>query len=215
MKKIYRNSFFLVCSAVLAAAMAFTAYAYIIIEKHSTGKTFGQANQLPHNKVGLLLGTSKFLASGNKNPYFFNRIAATVELFKAGKIDFVIVSGDNGTPYYDEPTAMQKELIKNGVDSSRIYLDYAGFRTFDSVVRAGEVFGQDSLTIISQKFHNERALYIASKFGIVAVGYNAADVPALFGLKTQLREILARANVLTDLLLGVKPKYLGEKIQIP
>lgn len=90
-----------------------------------------------------------------------------------------------------------------------------GFRTFDSIVRLKEIFGQESVTIISQPFHNERAIYIASKEGIAAIGFNAKDVNARYGFKTQLREKLARVKVFADYLFSVKPKYLGDKIIIP
>jgi SanA protein len=109
--------------------------------------------------VGLVLGTSQYLKNGYLNWYFKYRIEATVELYKKGKIDFILVSGDNSHKNYDEPTAFKNELIKRGIPADQIYLDYAGFRTLDSVVRAKEIFGQTSITIISQKFHNERAIY--------------------------------------------------------
>jgi SanA protein len=164
--------------------------------------------------TGLLLGTSKYLKSGYPNLYFSYRIEAATELFKAGKIRNIIISGDNGRSSYDEPTDMKNELIKNGVDSNHIYLDYAGFRTFDSVVRVKEIFGQDSVLFISQKFHNERAVYIADQLGITAYGYNAKDVAKLFGIKTKIREKFARVKVILDFMIGTKPKFLGEKVKI-
>jgi len=115
------------------------------------------------------LGTSKNTRKGNINQYFKYRIEAATELFKTNKISYIIISGDNSVKGYDEPTDMKNELIKNGIDSTHIFLDYAGFRTFDSMVRSKEIFGQDSITIISQQFHNERALYIAERLGIKAI----------------------------------------------
>jgi SanA protein len=110
---------------------------------------------------------------------------------------------------------MRADLMAAGIDSNLIYLDYAGFRTFDSVIRLKAVFGQDSVTIISQKFHNERAVYIAKEEGIYAIGYNAKDVGARQGLKTQIREKMARVKVFVDALIGTDPKFLGEPVQIP
>lgn len=133
------------------------------IEKNAENKTFSNSSKIKKNKVGLVLGTSKFLNNGEINLYFKYRINATVELYKKGKIDFVLVSGDNGNKNYNEPTDFKNELIKKGIPANKIFLDYAGFRTLDSVVRAKEIFGQVSITIISQKFHNERAIYLAEK----------------------------------------------------
>jgi SanA protein len=113
------------------------------------------------------------------------------------------------------PEDMRADLMAAGIDSSVIFLDYAGFRTFDSVVRLKEVFSQDSVTIISQPFHNERALYMASKEGITAIGFNAADVSAKYGFRVQLREKLARVKVFVDYWLGKKPRFLGSKVNIP
>lgn len=185
-----------------------------IIESNAKNKTFNIAENTPTNKVGLLLGTAKWLKQGGINPYFEYRITATVALFNADKITYILVSGDNGSQYYNEPSEFKKELVKRGIPEDRIILDYAGFRTLDSVVRAKEVFGQTSITIISQEFHNKRAIYLAEKHGIKAVGFNAKTVEGTNGLKTQLREYLARTKVFLDILFNVKPKFLGEKISI-
>ena len=102
------------------------------------------------NKVGLVLGTAKVLQNGRLNLYFKYRIEATVALYKEGKIEFVLVSGDNSVKGYDEPTDFKDELVKRGIPPEKIFLDYAGFRTLDSVIRAKEIFGQEQITIISQ-----------------------------------------------------------------
>ena len=184
------------------------------IENYSKGKTFSNASEIKKNKVGLVLGTAKMLSNGMVNLYFKYRIDATVELFKKGKIDFVLISGDNGNKSYDEPTDFKNELMKYGIPEDKIFLDYAGFRTLDSVVRCKEIFGQNKITIISQKFHNERAIYLAHNHNIEAVGFNAKDVSGRYGLKVKLREYLARTKVFIDILFRVKPKFLGKKIEI-
>ena len=186
-----------------------------VIENAASGKLYSDTESIPFNKVGLLLGTSKYLKHGAVNPYYYFRIEAAVKLLKAGKIRYIIVSGDNGHQEYNEPVQMQTDLIKAGIDSSVIYLDYAGFRTFDSIVRLKEIFSQDSVTIISQQFHNERAIYIASREGISAIGFNAEDVGKNAGFKVQVREKLARVKVFVDYLFGKKPKFLGQKVVIP
>jgi SanA protein len=176
---------------------------------------YSDTRLIPANRVGLMLGTSRYWRSGSINLYFEYRIRAAVELYKAGKIKYIIVSGDNGTRNYNEPEDMKTELMKRGVPDSCIYLDYAGFRTLDSVVRCSEIFSQDSITIISQNFHLERAIYIARVKGIYAVGYKARDVNASVNKYVQLREWFARLKLFSDLyVFNVQPKFLGEKVVI-
>ena len=206
---------FLSIFLIVIAGAALTVY---ICNKTIAGaaenKLYSDTRSIPFNRVGLLLGTSKFV-NGRNNPFYVYRIRAAADLLKANKIKYIIVSGDNSRKEYDEPTSMRSDLIKAGIDSSVIYLDYAGFRTFDSVVRLRDIFGQDSVTIISQQFHNERAIYIAGKEGLAAIGFNAADVTARQGTTTQLREKLARVKVFLDVWFGKKPKFLGSRIVIP
>lgn len=172
-------------------------------------QVYDSVNAIPKNKVGLLLGTGKYAASGNINLFYKYRIDAVVKLYKAGKIEYILVSGDNSRKDYDEPTDFKKDLIAKGIPEDKIFLDYAGFRTLDSVVRAKEIFGQTSITIISQKFHNQRAIYIAKQYSINAVGFNAKDV-----YNSHFREYLARSKASLDLVFNVQPKFLGEKIVI-
>lgn len=189
-------------------------YANIRISSFAEDKIFNDPQSIPYNKVGLLLGTSKYVSKGHINLYYAFRIQAAVKLYSQKKINYILVSGDNSIKSYNEPKKIKEDLIKSGVPEDRIVLDYAGFRTLDSVVRASEVFGETRFTVISQKFHNERAIFLASKFGNNAIGYNATGVSKRYGLKVQLREYLARVKVFIDLLLGVQPKFLGEKIAI-
>jgi len=184
------------------------------VQSSVQSKLYKDIKAIPYNKVGLVLGTVKLLKNGNLNRYYQYRIDAAAKLFKAGKIKFVLVSGDNSKEGYDEPTDMKEDLIKKGVPEDRIFLDYAGFRTLDSVVRSKAVFGQKSITVISQKFHNERAVFIANRKAIDAIGFEAQDVSIRAGLIVQFREKLARVKVLIDLILDVQPKFLGEEVEI-
>jgi SanA protein len=186
-----------------------------IIRNTAKNKLYSDVNTVPYNKVGLLLGTSKRLNSGYPNLYYDYRIEAATRLLKEGKIKYLIISGDNSRKEYSEPEDMRADLIAAGIDSSLIFLDYAGFRTFDSIVRLKEIFSQHSVTIISQQFHNERALYMASREGISAIAFNATDVSAKYGFRVQLREKLARVKVFVDYWFGTKPKFLGDKVNIP
>lgn len=172
-------------------------------------------NKIPNEKVGVVLGSSKTLANGRKNLYFFYRIDAAEQLYKSGKVQYIIASGENSSKNYNEPEDMKQELVSRGIPADKIFLDYAGFRTLDSVVRAKEIFGQISFIIISQKFHNDRAVFLARQNGIEAYGYNAKDVNKYAGFKTNLREKFARAKVFLDLIFGVEPKFGGEKVMIP
>ena len=185
------------------------------IERKSASGLFNKVSNIPSNKVGLVLGTSKWLKDGRKNLYFKYRIDAAVALYKANKIKYILVSGDNRFENYNEPREMHNALVEQGVPSEVIVLDYAGFRTLDSIVRSKKVFGQQKITVISQPFHNKRALYIAANYGMQAIGFNARDVNLYMGFKTQIREKLARVKVFIDLYVtNQQPKFLGEKIKI-
>lgn len=211
-----RKKRFLIAIAVIIAITLITTFiCNKVIVNAAKGKTYSDVKAIPFNKVGLLLGTAKLGRTGYNNPFYDYRIAAAATLLKEGKIKYLIISGDNGRKEYNEPEAMRTDLIKAGVDSTVIFLDYAGFRTFDSMIRLKEIFGQDAVTVISQQFHNERAIYTASKEGITAIGFNARDVAARQGLRIQLREKLARVKAVLDIWFGTKPKFLGEKIIIP
>ena len=185
-----------------------------IIEKNADKKLFVETFNIPKNKVGLVLGTSKRISNGDINLYYKYRLEAAIKLFKSGKIEYIVISGDNGSKTYDEPTDFKIDLIKAGIPENKIFLDYAGFRTLDSVVRIKEIFGQKSITFISQKFHNERAIYLAEHFDINAIAYNAKDVSNRYGFKVKIREYLARVKVFVDIIFNVEPKFLGDKIEI-
>lgn len=187
----------------------------IVIVKSTESYLFSDVDSVPVNKTGLLLGTVKTLKSGQQNLYFFNRIDATVELFNAGKIEYVVVSGDNHTKGYNEPQDMKDELVKRGVPEERIYCDYAGFRTLDSVIRMWKIFGQTKFTIISQPFHIRRAVYIARQNNLDVVGYAAADVNSYGGFLTKVREKFARVKVFIDLIFNKSPRFLGEPVVLP
>jgi len=185
----------------------------VIIKRYAKGHLYSNTKDIPYSRVGLLLGTGKYTKKpGEVNPYYTHRIKAATSLMEAGRIKYLVISGDNSRPDYNEPEMMREDLVKAGIDSTLIYLDYAGFRTFDSMVRLKKVFGQDSVTIISQLFHNERAIYIASKEGIVANGFNAEDA-VVEGVMA--REKLARVKVFVDYLTATKPKFLGKKVNLP
>jgi SanA protein len=186
---------------------------YVVVE--STAKQiYNDVNIIPKNRVGLLLGTAKYRDKGKQivNPYYQHRIDAAVALYMAGKIDYVIVSGDNSTVYYDEPELMKADLVARGVPANRIYKDNSGFRTLDSILRCRDVFSLTRVTIISQEFHNQRALFIANHKNVTAIAYNAADGDTFFDV--YYREKLARVKMVLDLVMNKQARYSGERINI-
>ncbi|HEY0975115.1 MAG TPA: ElyC/SanA/YdcF family protein [Solimonas sp.] len=172
---------------------------------------------LPANEVGVVLGTSRYLQSGKPSPEFNGRIQAAAELYRAGKLRHLIVSGANPDSTYNEPRAMYRELVKLGVPESAITMDFAGFRTFDSIVRAQAVFGLSNFTVITQRYHSYRAVFIARKMNLKVVAFLApARSDGSPGVRNPPREILARVNAVLDVFLfGTQPKFLGQPELIP
>lgn len=156
---------------------------------------------MPDNEVGLVLGTSSYTSSGNSNPQFHGRIEAAAQLYQLGKVKHLILSGTNPDSRYNEPKRMQEALIEKGVPSEAMTLDFAGDRTFDSVIRAQEVSGLSRVTIITQKYHAYRALFVARKTGLQAVAYAAPNADGDEGFRHPPREVLARVLAVLDLFL--------------
>ena len=180
----------------------------------SQDSIYTSLDTLPENRVGLVLWTSKYMADGRRNLFYLYRIQAADELFRAGKIEYILVSGDNATQQYNETDSMRNDLIALWIPENKIYWDYAGFRTLDSVVRAKEIFRQSEYTIITQRFHLERAIFLAQSEGIEAVGYAARDVPIRLAPRVWIRERLARVKMMIDIITWVEPKFGGEQIEI-
>lgn len=204
--------FFLIFSELIVLLFVWANFRVIVV---SDAYVSERMDALPKVKVGIVPGTIRYLSSGNPNLYFSYRIDAAVKLYKSGKISHLLISGDNGRKEYNEPLDMRNALMEQGIPESVITLDYAGFDTYDSMIRAKEVFGQNRFIVISQEFQNERAVYIARRFGIEAYGFNAKDVRRYGGLRTKVRETLARVKAFVEVQLGVKPTFLGEKVPIP
>jgi SanA protein len=202
---------------LLALLLAFTFYSSHQVTQNAIGKTTADLHALPYNRVGLLLGTCKTKRDHTTiNPFWKYRLEAAYRLWKAGKISRILISGDNGWHGYNEPQDFADAFRRLGVPDSVLVFDFAGFRTHDSVIRCRKVFGQKRVTIISQQFHNERALYIAKHCGLDAVGYNAQDVSFRDNLYNAVREKMARVLMFADLyVLHTKPHFLGKKITIP
>jgi len=213
-KKIVRKTLW-VCLAAFLCAIVALLFANRKIPHDTQDFLFTDVNSVPFQKVALVLGASKHLRGGYPNPYFYNRIYAAKELYDAGKVKAFVMSGDNSRKEYNEPEDMRNALVELGVPDSIIYLDYAGFRTLDSVVRMNKIFGQKSFIVVSQKFHNERAVFLAQYYDLEAYGYNAKDVAlGRSSYKTKIREKFARVKVFVDMVFGKKPKFLGDPVEI-
>lgn len=172
------------------------------------GRTYDDLDTIPHRPCGLVLGCREFMPDGKRNLYFLYRIEAAAELFHAAKVDMLLVSGDNSTKNYDESSAMKQALVDKSVPEDKIIIDYAGFSTLDSVVRTKTVFDQECVTIISQEFHNIRALFLCDRHGLDGVAYNARRVGGAAGLRIRCREALARTKTALDVtLLNRRPHF--------
>lgn len=213
-RKWLRRLFFLVM-VVGIGFIFFIWYANYSATKAGKGVLFDDVNDVPEQRVGLVFGCSSKL--GNRdNLYFKYRIQAAAELYHAGKVEKLIVSGDNRDKYYNEPVTMRKALVEAGVPFDAVVCDYAGLRTLDSVVRAKKIFDLKEVTLVSQKFQNERAAYLAKANGLKVYGYNARDVEGYAARKTEDREVLARVKMWLDVHITDKqPRFLGDKEPIP
>ncbi len=206
--KLFHYLFYLSLFAVLSVIAC-----YFWISFSTRQYVYSDITKLPKRDIGLVLGTSKYLSNGRVNEYYQNRIDTAVKLYQAGKVSYFIVSGDNRKNNYNEPRQMRKDLVKAGVPLAVIQPDYAGLRTLDSILRTDKVFGHKTYTIISQQFHNERALFLAYHKGQTPIAFNAPNSTRHF--KVAVRELLARVKAVMDLLTNKKAKHYGTPIAFP
>lgn len=183
----------------------------------SSGRLYDKTTieQVPDARAAVVLGCVRILKDGSRNRFYGYRIRAAADLYKAGNVKAVIVSGDNHVKGYDEPSDMKEDLVAAGIPAEKVVCDYAGFRTLDSVVRAKEVFGAERFIVVSQPFHVRRALFLAWGFGCDAYGYAAEDVRGINSVMTLLREQLAKIAALMDVVIRRQPKFLGSKEALP
>ena len=199
----------------LGLLIAVVAACNIWVLSSCSGRLYDNAETVPHKRVAVMLGTNPKTKTGKMNYFYKHRIDAAVKLYQNGKIDRILISGDNSSKTYSEPDAMKADLMAAGIPDSAIYLDFAGFSTYDSMVRAKKVFGLSEFMVVSQDFHNKRAVYIARQNGIDAIGFNVQNI--LFRkwrIKMELREILARVKAVGEVVMNKKPHFLGEPIEI-
>ena len=200
--------------AILVLLLVFLAHSLVL--GSSSDRVFARAEELPPGiSTAVVLGTSPYTRGGRPNRFFSARIDAAARLVRSGTVAVVVVSGDNAHHSYNEPAAMTAALEDRGLEAHQIVQDYAGFRTLDSMVRMREVFGQQRFVVVSQRFHVERAVFVARARGIDAYGYVAADAGGLAQLSVRLREYAARVRAILDVyIFHTAPRFLGDPIPI-
>jgi SanA protein len=209
MKKKTRVALAIFFGAILAVSALMLGSVWMI-RRAAAGRIIDDPMRLPVNDFGLVLGTSMKTHGDYPNPHFYYRVAAAAELYRAGRVRGLLLSGDNGTRGYNEPEDMRDALLALGVPESALKLDYAGFRTLDSVARARKVFGQERLTIITDAFHAGRAVFLARHYGIDAVAFPSRDVELRYSAKSKVREWFADVKACLDLyVLRTQPRFLG------
>jgi len=188
----------------------------IYMSKKAQTDIYKDVKNIPDKKAALVLGTAKYMVGGGKNYFYTYRIRAAAELFKVGKVKAIVVSGDHSTKYYNETGKMKKDLMRAGVPGKYITLDPLGVRTLDSVVRAEAIFDLKDYIIVSQKFHLERALFIAKAKGQKVVGFIAKDIPGTAAAYRMIaREFFARAKAFLDVyILHTTPRFDGKKEKV-
>ena len=185
--------------AILVILAIIVALCNISVDRNAEGRTFSNINDVPTMQTALLLGTNPKTRDGKRpSSFYLARINATAELYNHGKFRQIIISGDKREGY-DEPQTMRHDLIERGVPDSIIMMDGQGYRTLLSLRNSKQYFGIHDMIIISQKWHNERSIFLADKMNIKAVGYNADDVRHPRAIWTHIRELLARVKLFIDL----------------
>lgn len=208
--KAHRTRLFLTGLIAALAVTGLLGGADRACQNAAAGKIYRSLETIPPSEVGLVLGTARMTRRGSTNLHFTQRIKAAAALYHAGKVRHLLVSGDNHVIGYDEPSDMRDALVAAGVPANAITLDYAGFRTLDSVARAQSVFGLTRCTIVSEEFHCPRALWIAKRQGLDAVAFAAPDLGGRESARVKARECLARAWCAVDLYVWHRgPKFPG------
>lgn len=211
-RRIKRFFIILISAAVLLAAAVFVPNFIVIKKTESNIVTLEEAVELSDVDCAVILGAG--VREGKPTPMLRDRLLVGIDLYKSGAVKKLIMSGDHGSTDYDEVNIMKSFAVENGIPDSDIFMDHAGFSTYETVYRAREIFEADNIIIVSQKYHLYRALYIAEKLGIKSVGVSA-DLDTYRGqTKRDLREILARDKDFLKCIFKPKPTYLGDKIPV-
>ena len=199
---------------VLALPLVVVGTANAVVLVDARGGTASSVSEVPRADAALVLG-AQVLPNGHPSPMLTDRIEAAAELYRAGKVDKLLVSGDHGRWSYDEVGTMRRELLERGVPPADLFTDHAGFDTWDSAQRARRVFDARSVVVVTQRFHMARALFAANRAGLDATGYPAdrRSYGRVMG-RLRVREALARVKVVADAVVGSEPRFLGPVIPI-
>lgn len=202
---------FIIISAFVAFSFLGIATIDLWVTMRAKERIFSSVEEIPPRPVAMVLGTSKFIGR-TINPFYSYRINAAQKLYENGKVDALLLSGDNAHRSYNEPWTMKRDMLKAGISEDRIYLDYAGFRTLDSIIRAKEVFEIERFILVTQAFHCERALFIADFYNVDAICLAVPSPEGMASLRIRAREVLARVKAVLDIyVLNKQPKFLGPK----
>jgi SanA protein len=173
---------------------------------------FYSENKIPKNKVGIIFGAG---INGDKpSKYLKDRLDAGIKLFKAKKINKILLSGDNGSDAHDELTVMKIYCFKNGIDTTKIYIDYAGFDTYSTMFRAKNIFKIDKAILITQEYHLNRAIYIGNNLGIESIGFSANQGEYKNYNYVRFREYFSICKSVIDVIRNREPHFLGTEINI-
>lgn len=175
---------------------------YAFISYKAKNKTSANIQRIPQSKYALLLGTSMLMDNGDTNLFFKYRCLSAFNLWRANKFDYLVISGDSANSRYDEVEWMRNKMLELGMPDTVIIKDKKGFNTLASLEFCKDSLKTQSLIIISQRFHNERAMLLAQKIGMIAVGYNAKNVYTWYGWKTMVREFAARIKATLQILIN-------------
>lgn len=199
-----KGTLFLAVILVVAGFLVVAGLMYADVQM--SGKPiYHNASDIPQMPVAIVFG------AGIDTPELKDRVETAVELYKCGKVQKLLMTGDNGRSDYDEPQAMKARAVKAGIPSQDVVCDYAGFRTYDSLYRARDIFDVQRAILVTQAYHLPRAIFIARRLGLTVVGMDAAIRD--YGAQSwfDLREVAAVEKAWFDVLTQHKPKFLGKK----
>jgi SanA protein len=200
--------------AAVGLAIAAVALPNLLVARGGGGPVTSDPAKVPHTQVALVLG-AQVKPDGTPSDMLADRISAAADLYRAGRVDKLLVSGDHSRADYDEVGTMRRALLADGVPARDIFTDHAGFDTWDSAQRAKRVFGVTDAVVVTQRFHMARALYDARHSGLKVTGFAAdrRDYGHVMG-RLKLREAAARIKAVADVATGASPHFLGARIPI-
>lgn len=215
-KKRWNRWFIMIPIALLATFIGGILFLQAWVMFSAQPYIYENVKDVPARDVGVVLGTSKYVSGKRMNLFFHWRMRAAADLYHAGKVKRLLLSGSNPSEHYNEPQDMYLTLHELGVPKEDMEMDFAGFRTLDSMVRAKEVFGQEEFTVITNRFHTYRSVFLGRNSGADVIAFSAQDVPLRYSLRTVLREKIAIVKAVLDLyVFHTKPKFLGDPVPIP